>query len=311
MSNNLSFAARYAVKRLRLALPMFGGGRPAVTYAAYRTASTAIHPAIRGAGLGLSVKAHMLARENMVAEVSQRQGFHDASANLTRSCHVGDWAVRLGIIEPRRPADFVIPVRDPWAVAHSIFVLSAPNFDPRFTSIGAVDAPASFAQAVDLAESIIFGGFPRELMLRWIRDDDAAPALGWDPLSRPFDVERGASEYEHGPWRIQILRTDLSDERKSEVLQHFLGRPTLQVVAKNSSASFGPERGVIAEVARAALESGAALVNDVSGLRDPVMRDVLAEPDVPRGLRRIVVARFGSDAGDSMARCGGVSAAAR
>jgi hypothetical protein len=252
VSNNLSFAARYAVKRLRLALPMFGGGRPAVTYAAYRTASTAIHHAIRGAGLGLSVKAHMLARENMVAEVSQRQGFHDASANLPRSCHVGDWAVRLGIIEPRRPADFVIPVRDPWAVAHSIFVLSAPNFDSRFTSIGAVDAPASFAQAVDLAESIIFGGFPRELMLRWIRDD-AAPALGWDPLSRPFDVERGASEYEHGPWRIQILRTDLSDERKSEVLQHFLGRPTLRVVAKNSSASFGPERGVIAEVARAAI----------------------------------------------------------
>ena len=32
------------------------------------------------------------------------------------------------------------------------------------------------------------------------------------------------------------------------------------------------------------------------------LRDVLAEPDVPPGLRRIVVARFGSDAGDSMAR---------
>ncbi|MSW21458.1 MAG: dihydropteroate synthase [Actinobacteria bacterium] len=59
-------------------------------------------------------------------------------------------------------------------------------------------------------------------------------------------------------------------------------RRVLPVVAGLAS------RGVIvsidtrhAEVARAALESGAALVNDVSGLRDPVMRDVLAEHDVP------------------------------
>ena len=36
-----------------------------------------------------------------------------------------------------------------------------------------------------------------------------------------------------------------------------------------------------AEVARAALGNGAAIVNDVSGLRDPVMRDVLAEHGVP------------------------------
>jgi len=36
-----------------------------------------------------------------------------------------------------------------------------------------------------------------------------------------------------------------------------------------------------AQVARAALEHGAAIVNDVSGLRDPEMRDVLAEHGAP------------------------------
>jgi dihydropteroate synthase len=59
-------------------------------------------------------------------------------------------------------------------------------------------------------------------------------------------------------------------------------RRVLPVVAGLAS------RGVIvsidtrhAQVAGAALEHGAAIVNDVSGLRDPVMRDVLAEHGVP------------------------------
>ncbi len=226
------------------------GGRPTVTYAAYRTASTSIHHAIRSASNSVTVKAHMLAPANMVASVGERHAFSDATANIPKSCHVGDWAVRLGIVEAGREADFVIPVRDPWSVAHSIFVLNAPTLDPCFKALTS-DA-ASMAHATDVAERIIFGAFPRELMTRWIRDD-AAPALNWNPLALPFDVERGASEYDIGPWRVQVLRTDLSDERKSDVLRAFLHRRTLTVKPKNSALSFGPERAAIAQVGRAAI----------------------------------------------------------
>jgi hypothetical protein len=61
-----------------------------LAYAAYRTASTAVHHAIRSAGLGVSTKAHMLAAGNLVARVSQRECFAHQSSELPKSCHVGD-----------------------------------------------------------------------------------------------------------------------------------------------------------------------------------------------------------------------------
>ncbi|MFM7053008.1 MAG: hypothetical protein ACKOYN_12890, partial [Planctomycetota bacterium] len=227
VGNKPSFVFRYLLKRARLGCTLLGG-RPAVTYAAYRTASTAIHHAIRAAGVGVALKAHMLAPANLVPRVAERHRFSDAQSNLPRSCHVGDWAVRLGVIEPRREADFVVSIRDPWSVAHSIFVLSAARLEPEIAALAAAGDSVSRARAVDLAERTIYGAFPRELMPRWIRDD-LAPALGWNPLSAPFDADAGADAYEVGPWRVQLMRADLSDGRKSESLRRFLGRPSIAV----------------------------------------------------------------------------------
>ncbi len=277
--NTLSFTVRYAIKRARFATPLLGGGRPTVTYAAYRTASTAIHHAIRRAGFNTTVKAHMLASANMVARVSQRHAFSDATANLPVSCHVGDWAVRLGILEPRREADFVIPLRDPWSVAHSIFVLMAPRLDEAFASMPKSLSASMRAELVDRAEALLFGAFPRELMARWVRDD-VAVALGWNPLAQEFDQERGASAYTHGPWRIQMLRVDLDDERKSAVLREFLGRPSLRVIAKNSSVSFGGERAAISEIGRAAIARRPDAVRGL--LDDAVIRHFWSEGDRER-----------------------------
>lgn len=251
LGNNASFTLRYAVKRLRFALPAVGG-RPAVTYAAFRSSSTAIHHAIRSAGLGVSVKAHMLAREHMLPRVSERVSFANEGGRLPRSCHVGDWAVRLGIIEARRAADFVIPVRDPWAVAHSCFVLTAADIDPAFAQDAVARGDTPRDELVRRAETLLFGAFPRDFMCRWIRED-AAPALGWNPLDRPFDRERGWSEYEHGPWRIQILRADLSDADKSAALGRFFRRPTIQVTPKNGALSRSSTSQAVADIARDAI----------------------------------------------------------
>ncbi len=249
VGNNLSFAFRYAVKRVRFAVTALGG-RPAVTYAAYRTASTAVHHAIRNAGFGVSAKAHMLAPENLVARVRERQRFDDASCELPKSCHVGDWSVRLGILEPKREADFVMLVRDPWAVAHSIFVLNAAKFSRDFAS--PPESEDARAQLVDQAEARIFGSFPREIMSRWMRSD-AAVALGWDPLQQPFDIERGASAYEHGPWRMQLMRTDIPDTRKSDILSAFFRRRSITVVRKNEALSLRNTSTTIADIAREAI----------------------------------------------------------
>ena len=269
---------RYLVKRMRFATPLLGG-RPAITYATYRTASTSIHHAIRRAGLGVSTKAHMLAPDNMVDRVRDRHSFADATANLPRSCHVGDWAVRLGVIEPRREADFVISIRDPWAIAHSIFVLTAAHLDPELHASAPQADGARRAQLVDRAESIIFGAFPRELMSRWIRFD-AAPALGWDPLGHAFDRERGADSYEHGPWRILIIRADIDDGRKSAALRAFFKRPSITVEPKNEALSKRHTSTALADIARAAIARRPDEVRAL--LDDPVARHFWTAEDLER-----------------------------
>lgn len=259
---NPSFLLRYLVKRARFATPLLSG-RPAVTYACYRTASTAVHHAIRRAGLGVSVKAHMLAPGNMVGRVRERQSFAHAGRSIPKSCHVGDWAVRRGILEPGREADFVVLLRDPWAVAHSLFVLAIAQRDTVFATPPR-DA-GERAQLVDRAEAILFGEFPRDIMVRWIRED-LRPALGWDPLAEPFDLDRGASGYEHGPWRIQLMRADIPDERKSDALRAFFRRPSISVAPKNAALSHRHTRSEIADIAREAIarrpHEVAALLDD-------------------------------------------------
>jgi len=287
LGNNPSFTLRYAVKRLRFAMPAIGG-RPAVTYAAFRSSSTAIHHAIRAAGLGVSVKAHMLAPEHMLARVGERVSFANEGGRLPRSCHVGDWAVRLGIIEPRRAADFVIPIRDPWAVAHSCFVLTAADIDPAFAQDAVARGDTPRGELVDRAESLIFGAFPRDFMCRWIRED-AAPALGWNPLEHPFDRERGFGEYEHAPWRIQILRADLSDAEKSAALQRFFQRPGIEVVPKNGALSRSNTSGEVAAIAREAIQRRPDAVRAL--LEDPVSQHFWTESDRDRIWRKWTLQR--------------------
>lgn len=277
---------RYAVKRLRFALPALGG-RPAITYAAFRSSSTAIHHAVRAAGIGVSVKAHMLAPENLLERMCERGHFASHHPKLPRSCHVGDWAVRRGVIEPKREADFVIPVRDPWAVAHSCFVLSAEPMDPVFSparvgvAVGLGDAAVE--ALVRRAEELIFGAFPRDLMLRWLRED-VHPALAWDPIAQPFDAERGFHEYAHGPWRIEIVRVDLSDERKSDALRSFFGRPSIAITPKNQALALRNTSSDVASIARRAIARRPDAVRAL--LEDPACRHFWCDEDRERMWRK-------------------------
>jgi len=246
-----SFLLRYAIKRAQLATPpSVAGARPAVTYATFRTSSTSIHHAIRASSRAAAVKAHALAPEHLMPLVSPRGRLPVTEKGLPIFGHVGNLAVRHAIILPRREADFVVAIRDPIAVAASM-MSAFPTWWPaglekRITEPGFIES----ASALDMIEREFFGTFPRHMMLGWLSHDMFA-GIGWDPFAHAFDRESGATRYDHGPWRLLVLRTELPDERKNTLLRDFLARPAITIERTNDALGFGPERrGLIRAVHR-------------------------------------------------------------
>jgi hypothetical protein len=246
-----SFVLRYAIKRVQLATPpAVAGGRPAVTYATFRTASTSIHHAIRASSRAAAVKAHALAPEHLMPLLSPHGRMPLTEKGLPIFGHVGNLAVRHAIILPRRDADFVVAVRDPIAVAASMMAAFRrwwpEGLVQRIHEPGFIES----AGTLDLLEREFFGTFPRHMMLGWLSHDVVA-GIGWDPFAHDFDREAGFTRHDHGPWRLLVLRTELPDEYKDTVLRDFLARPAIKIERTNDTIGFGPERrGLIRAVHR-------------------------------------------------------------
>jgi len=236
-----SYAVRYGVKRVRFAMP--GPGRPAVTYGTYRTSSTAIHHAIREQRGGLAIKAHALCPRHVGSVLDGRHGTAVADDGMPLSAHYGDRAVRDGIVLAGRPADFVLTVRDPVAVASSLFYSFSGWWSPRLRA--AVQAGGNDGELHDAIEEAFFGRFPRMLMLDWM-SADVPGGLGWDLLRVPFDSDRGWQEYSHGHLRILVLRSDVQQAEKERMLRGFLDAPALALRQSNSGLGYGRERPALA-----------------------------------------------------------------
>jgi hypothetical protein len=221
----LSFSARLAAKRIELAVGASMGRPPVVTYACWRTASTSCHRAVRASGRWPAVKAHALHPDERFR--SYCTSFRGSQAFERR--HVGDWAVRRGIIERRGEALWIVMVRDPLAVAASIAAQEQHMIESWSRSAGGGAAPG---RSEALARTA-----PVDLLDRWF-ELDVRPSLGWSPLDTPFDCERGWSESPCEFGRVLTMRADVSDQAKSEALTRFLRRK-VSVRPLNSASSNG------------------------------------------------------------------------
>ena len=220
-----SFLARYAILRARIAAVR---GEPIVVASTHRTASTAVYRALRDAAGARVVKCHRLHEPLM----SWRRPDPPIAANgLLRNRMTGDWAVLHGITQPRRPARFVMLVRDPIAVAASMAA-----FDPP--PVGAVGCwPLVDPHA--------------RAMKDWF-DGDVTPALGWAPWDQPFDTDRKAATWVHGPWTILVMRADLDDDAKARELTEFICRPVTMVrINSAEQRGAGREHALVRERIRA------------------------------------------------------------
>ena len=237
MRRTWSFATRLAVKRAQFAMARALGSVPVVTYATWRTASTSVHHAIRASGRRAAVKAHAIHRPNIGGA---RLSVLDASSRP--ATHVGDWAVHRHVLSGNRRADWVILVRDPLAMALSMAALAARSRQPGI--------PADDVMDRLLAEAPVGG-------LDWWLEHDMRPALGWCALDVPFDRDLGWAESECSRGRVLVLRVDLPDSHKDEVLSRFLGT-RVHVVPNNGSRSGG--RGPVLDALLRRLEAHPAIV---------------------------------------------------
>ena len=250
---DLSFQAKLQVTLARFRAQMALGRAPVVTYATYRTSSTAVHRALRRALGGRTIKAHALAPAHLTSGLSAAQQ-RIAGSGVPLNRHVGDWVVNRLIVQPRRPAKFIILVRDPVAVAASSFAVGDDWRDPSlapfsFDRVDSADraertdrsdhAAAPSTDALAALERVFYDGrFPWQIMARWF-DEDVLPALGWDVYAQPFDRAAGVLRTQHGPWEILLLRADLADERKSAAIAQFTGLPVLDLRQENSARERG------------------------------------------------------------------------
>jgi hypothetical protein len=249
---DLRLLAKVAVTRARLRLCALTGRPPVVTYATYRTASSSTHWAIRRALGTRAIKAHALYPGRLGRRESLDLHAVDGAA-VPVSRHAGDWAVSREIVLPCRAARFVILVRDPVAVAASHYSVFSSGRSWLPEGLATFDWPADGAAEpgtlARLAAGMFDGAFHWRLMDRWF-DEDVQPALGWDALAQPFDREAGHAQHRHGPWDILLMRADLPDAAKSDVLSRFLGVPGIEVRRENRSEDLG-RSGLSAAVRRA------------------------------------------------------------
>ncbi len=222
-----SFATRLQLKRLQFAAARMQGRIPVVTYATWRTASTAVHHAVRASGRGACVKAHCLHPSNIGWERPPPFASWSRPAR-----HVGDWAVQRFVVARGGRADWIMLVRDPLAIALSISAYALHRAAPRHDRAAQLDDAVARAPVA---------------CLDWWLEHDMRPALGWSALDMPFDRERGWSESECPHGRVLVLRADVPDSSKAEVLSRFLGA-RVEVVPSNDSRSAG-RGGLLADLA--------------------------------------------------------------
>lgn len=137
------------------------------------------------------------------------------------------WAYRH-IIKPRRAAQIITIVRDPLAVMVS-------DFFPKLRWItGHQDAYKRYSvdQLCDIFNERYFGEGRHLEKLNWFENEMQA-SLNISVYDHPFDPEIGWSRFEQSPYQILVLKTELDDSVKSDIVADFLGLARFTVTRRN------------------------------------------------------------------------------
>lgn len=179
---------------------------PTIVYSLERTGSTTLYESLRQHGEMVIVTHYMAADPN---------GEHRLSGSAR-------WVLRH-VIGKRRKFRVITLVRDPIDNMLSTFA--------RFSHDRVVRETGNPAAMVgDIAsrfepDFLAKGGYRHQL--DWF--DQFSRDLGVDVYKHPFDKEVGFGRIAAGPCEILILRTELDDDRKGQLVADFLEDPTFRM----------------------------------------------------------------------------------
>ena len=139
--------------------------------------------------------------------------------------------IREWIAAPPARIDFVTPVRDP--VARNV----SKYFFERGRGLIAAD-PSIVNMDVTRAIEHFYATTDHREPLRWFGSEVHDP-LGIDVFTGSFAIERGWDVFEHGRFRMLVLRADLSDAEKARVTAEYLGVKPFEIERMNAVSPAG------------------------------------------------------------------------
>ncbi len=183
---------------------------PTIVYAMGRVGSNSLYRSLY-AHRELVLFAHVLEPKNMKIRYGKRGG-------------IAKWAAKH-IIQKRNKAKIISLVRNPVECMVSAF---APNVKAERDAENGYQHLSS----EELSDQFRSGYFDQNRhleKLNWF-DSEFGAALGIDVYKYPFDKESGFVQFQRGPWDVLILNTDMSDDRKAQLVSDFLGLTNLKII---------------------------------------------------------------------------------
>lgn len=141
-----------------------------------------------------------------------------------RSYH---WVARH-IVQPQRPAKFIIIVRDPMALLVS-------DYFPKLKWITGMQRSwehFSVDELCDIFTSRYFEEGRHNAHLDWF-DNDVHPATGIDVYTQPSPAQGGSVRFQQGNFDVLLLQLELDAVQKAQVVQDFVGLQAFDLLNVN------------------------------------------------------------------------------
>tara|TARA_R110000782_G_scaffold57258_37_gene119901 strand:+ start:493 stop:1410 length:918 start_codon:yes stop_codon:yes gene_type:complete len=219
--------------RVKAQLTYAAGRQPVVVYSMPKTASAAVYKALRKARGVFVLKSHTLRPEHW-RKRRLDPAWTQGGTGMWRDHWHSDRMVHDRIIGRGKPCKFIALVREPVATNISAFLY----FPSNWLSPKAMAAGGLAAMTPESVEAAFFDRYPHHVTTDWF-DLEPAATLGIDVYQTPFPWDAGHATYTNGPFQLLVLRTELDDAVKSQVVNEFLGTKSVRIERTNTADQHG------------------------------------------------------------------------